>query len=66
MGMSRGAVLFSARLRFPVSLQQGAIMAVRIFQKADDGTIREVFWFRENRKSVILPFKDVALMISIS
>jgi hypothetical protein len=23
-------------------------------QKADIGTVREVFWFRENRKSVIL------------
>ena len=29
-------------------------MAQIELQKADSGTIREVFWFRENRKSVIL------------
>ena len=29
-------------------------MAQIELQKADIGTIREVFWFRENRKSVIL------------
>jgi hypothetical protein len=29
-------------------------MAQIELQKADSGTIREVFWFRQNRKSVIL------------
>jgi hypothetical protein len=40
-------------------------MAQIELQKADIGTMREVFWFRENRKSVILPSEEVALMISI-